>query len=225
MPAVRGRLVRDRLNDNPMVTLALLGVMGIVVIFVFMSRMSSGSGSPPAAPATTTPATGAAPSTATPAAPTTATPAAPATATPTAPATEPSVIAAPGSFKPGPGLPKSVVDAYNHDKVVVLLVFKRNGIDDRDVRRYVDDLSAQEEDAAIFQTSAKHIVDYSRVTVGVNLSQVPAIVVLDPNRGHIDKNAIPKATVSYGFHGFDSIQQAIRDAQYKGPENLPAYPR
>ncbi len=212
--------MRQRLNDNPIMAVALVAVLGIAIIFLFLTRTSgSSSDSTAATTPATTPATGVA----------TTDPTAAATATPTTPATvAPSTSPTPtGSapFVPGPGLPKQVVHAYNSDKVVVLLIFKRNGIDDTDVRHYVDKLSAKQEDAAIFQTAAKHIADYSRIAVGVDVSQVPAIVVLEPNRGHVDKNATPKATVTYGFHGFASIQQAIRNAQYNGPDNLPTYPR
>ena len=209
--------MRQRLNDNPIFGLAFVVILGIAVVFLFLSRMGSSAQTPPA---TTTPATGA---TAPVPAATTATPATPAPVT--APVSPTPATAGGGEWTAGPGLPKQVVKAYNGDKVVVLLVFKRNGIDDTEVRHYVDRLSAEQQDAAIFQTSAKHIVDYSRIAVGVNVSQVPAIVVLEPNRGHIDKHAMPKATVSYGFHGFGSIEQAIRDAQYNGPDDLPTYPR
>jgi hypothetical protein len=35
----------------------------------------------------------------------------------------------------------------------------------------------------------------------------------------------PTASVSYGFRGPDSVYQAVRDALYKGPTNLPYYPK
>jgi hypothetical protein len=215
--------MRERLNDNPVMTAALVAIVGVVIAFVFLTRMSGSSAeSTPAATATTTPATGAVAPAATPTTPT------PVETTPVvAPSGSVSPTPAGGTakFVAGPGLPKAIVKAYNGDKIVVLLVFKRNGIDDTAVRHYVDKLSAKNQDAAIFQTSAKHITKYSRIVVGVDVSQVPAIVVLEPNRGHINKDVSPQATVNYGFHGFGSIEQAIRNAQYNGPENLPAYPR
>jgi hypothetical protein len=113
-----------------------------------------------------------------------------------------------------------VVKAYHDDKIVVLLVFKRNGIDDRGVRKLFKQLP-QHSSVALFKTSALHVTHYSRIAVGVDLDRVPAIVVLKPDKKHSDT---PTATVSYGFHGAGSIEQAIRDAHYKGPDDLPSYP-
>ena len=213
--------MRQRLNDNPVMAVVLVAGLGIVIAFLFLTRMS-GSSAETAPTATTTPVTGAVTPDATAVTP------APAETTPVAPAATASPTptgAGVGKFVAGPGLPKHIVKAYNGDKIVVLLVFKRNGIDDTAVRHYVDRLAKEDQSAAIFQTSAKHITKYSRIVVGVDVSQVPAIVVLEPNRGHIDRGVSPQATVNYGFHGFGSIEQAIRDAQYHGPEDLPAYPR
>jgi hypothetical protein len=35
---------------------------------------------------------------------------------------------------------------------------------------------------------------------------------------------VPQASVSYGFRGPDSVEQAVRDALYDGKSNLPYYP-
>jgi hypothetical protein len=207
--------MRQRLNDNPMFALALVGVLGVGIAFLFLTRMSGSSSESTAAPTSTTATveiTATTSGATTP--PASTTPASPGTA-----ATTPTE----GAFQPGPGLPRPVVRAYNQGKIVVLLVFKRNGIDDKDVRRYVSELSGKR-DVAIFQTSAKNITDYSRIAVGVDLNRVPAIVVVEPTKKS-KKASNPQATVSYGFHGAGSIEQAIRDARYSGPEDLPTYPR
>jgi hypothetical protein len=208
--------MRQRLNDNPMFALAAVVVLGIGIAFLFLTRMS---GSQSTAAPTATTSTAVAPAGAA------AVPDPTATAT-TPPATSPTATPVPatsGVFAAGPGLPKPVVQAYNRGDIVVLLVFKRNGIDDRAVRTYVDQLSGTRH-VSIFQTSAKNLTDYSRIAVGVDLNRVPAIVVLEPSKKG-KKGANPQATVTYGFHGVGSIEQAIRNAKYSGPEDLPTYPR
>jgi hypothetical protein len=212
--------MRQRLNDNPMFGLAAVVVLGIGIAFLFLSRMSgsTSTAAPTTAAPTATTSTVAAPGS-TPTVPDpSATAIAPAPTAPTSP-----TPAGTGAFVAGPGLPKAVVKAYNRGDIVVLLVFKRNGIDDRAVRKYVDQLSGKR-DVSIFQTSAKNLTDYSRIAVGVDLNRVPAIVVLEPTKKS-KKGASPQATVNYGFHGVGSIEQAIRDARYSGPEDLPTYPR
>jgi hypothetical protein len=207
--------MRQRINDNPVLGLALVALLGIAVVFLFLSRMSSSSstGTAAPAPATTTPATGAAPAATDPAA---------AAAAPTAPSTgttPPLSTQATGDFVAGPGLPKAVVQAHEDGKIVVLLVFKRNGIDDRGVRHLYKQLP-NPSSVALFKTSAVHVTRYSRIAVGVDLNRVPAIVVVKPTKKH----ASPTATITYGYIGADSIEQAIRDAGYKGPDDLPSYP-
>ena len=71
-------------------------------------------------------------------------------------------------------------------------------------------------------TNAGHIARYSRITQGVNVDRVPALIVLRPR--HLTQGT-PTATLSYGFRGPESVDQAIRDALYKGPSNLPYYPK
>ena len=36
---------------------------------------------------------------------------------------------------------------------------------------------------------------------------------------------MPTAVVSYGFRGARSVEQALDDALYKGPTDLPYYPK
>jgi hypothetical protein len=56
----------------------------------------------------------------------------------------------------------------------------------------------------------------------VNVNRVPALVVVRPKKL---THGPPVASVSYGFRGPDSVRQAVRDALYKGPTNLPYYPK
>jgi hypothetical protein len=77
-------------------------------------------------------------------------------------------------------------------------------------------------DVALFMTNAGHVSRYSRIASGVNLDRVPALIVLRPEKL---ANGTPTATVSYGFRGPQSVTQAIADALYKGPTNVPYYPK
>ena len=141
--------------------------------------------------------------------------------TPAAPAGSAAAPAAAGEFVAGPGLPRPVVQAYNADKVVVLLVVRRGGIDDDAVKASVERMSGLP-DTAVFMTNAGHVSRYSRIASGVDLDRVPALIVLRPQKL---THGTPTATVSYGFRGPASVAQAIADALYKGPTNLPYYPK
>jgi hypothetical protein len=47
----------------------------------------------------------------------------------------------------------------------------------------------------------------------VQLDRVPALVVVRPRRL---SDGVPEATVSYGFRGPESVQQAVEDALFDG---------
>jgi hypothetical protein len=214
--------VRKAVNENPVVQIALIGVLAVVVGFLFLTRMH---GNPP--PATTTPsapAAGAAPATA-PVAPdaSASAPDAASPATGTDSTTPPASTGSDSSgFVAGPGLPAPVVKAYADNKVVVLLVTRQAGIDDRAVRASVQRLRARG-DVVVFTTPARHVARYSRIAEGVNLDRVPAMVVITP-RDLTPRGDLPQASVRYGFRGDDSVLQAIRDALYKGPRDLSFFP-
>jgi hypothetical protein len=219
--------LRKVLNDNPIAQVAILGVLALVVGFLLITRMSgkeSSSSSDTSATAASV-APGTETSTPTPADST-------ATAVPDASATESVAPAAPstgavaeaaaaGKFVAGPGLPLPVVQASGANKVVVLLVVRRKGIDDEAVRASVENLGGVA-DVALFVTNAGHISRYSRIATGVNVDRVPALIVLKQREL---TEGTPVATVSYGFRGPDSVAQAVRDALYKGPTNQPYYPK
>jgi hypothetical protein len=208
--------VRKAVNENPVVQIGLIGALILIVGFLFMTRMH---GSTPPAPAasTTTPATAATPPATTTPTEGTATPEAttPATGSQTAPAP------AASGFVAGPGLPAPVVKAYAQNKVVVLLVTRRAGIDDKDVRASVQRLRSRD-DVAVFTTPARNVARYSRIASGVNLDRVPAIVTIRPR--NLTRGDTPEATVRYGFRGDESVLQAVRDALYKGPKDLSFFP-
>lgn len=223
--------MRKALNENPVVQAVVIGVMALLVAFLLFTRVLS-SGGEEAAPTGDSPSAEATPAgeTATPATPApsdapapeaaSATPApAPTTgetppATGTAPVPGAAVPAPAGNaFEAGPGLPKAVVSAYDNGDAVVLLIEKQKGLDDRAVKGSVERLRSRG-DTAVFVVPAADVSKYARITEGVQLSRTPAIVVLRPKR--LTKGDIPEATVSYGFRGPESVEQALDDALYKG---------
>jgi len=215
--------VRRAANENPVVQAALIAGLLILFAIIFYMRVLSGGSESTTESTAPTSTTGA-----------TATPAAPgATATtPTAPGVAPPATApAPGAeaqgsipdsaLKPGKGLPAPVVNAYDDGKAIVLLIVKQRGIDDKRVKAYVEALRGRPDlNVAVFVTGAKNIAHYSRIANGVGVSQVPALIVIRPKSV---SGKIPKATVSYGFRGPESVLQAVEDALYKG-HNVPYYP-
>jgi len=222
--------MRKALNDNPAVAMAVVAVLGLFVAFMLLhaiSARSPGSATTDTTAATATTATagvavtGTAPTTA-PTAGVPATTGVPATATPAASGTVAPAAAAIGAFKAGPGLPKALVDAYQSNKVVALVVLKRNGIDDHAMAAATAPLR-HAPNVALFEVFASKVAQYARVAEGVDLNRVPAIVVLRPKS--LTQGAVPQASVSYGFKSLQSVAQALRDASYKGPQNLPSYPR
>jgi hypothetical protein len=211
--------VRKAINDNPMVQIALIGGLAVIVAFFVMTRVmghKSASSTTPTTPTTTAPVAGTVttPSTTAPS----GTP--PSTGTATSPVA-PTTAMPSGKLVAGPGLPKTVASAYGQDKAVVLLITRRRGIDDNAVKTSVERLRANR-NLAVFVANAGKISRFSRITQGVDVNRVPALVVVRPK--HLT-NGPPTATVSYGFRDADSVQQAVRDTLYKGPTNLPYYPK
>lgn len=209
--------MRRAANENPVVQAALIGGLLLVFAILLYTRLLSGSGStpPPEDTATTE-------STATPVAGAPAAPSAGATATETGTAAPPTPTVPGGTateFEAGKGLPKPVVNAYEDGKAVVLLVVRRGGIDDRPVQFAVKTLRSRS-DVAVFVTGTKNVADYSQITNGVGISRAPALIVIQPQRVSGD---VPKASVSYGFRGRESVLQAVEDALYKGGD-VPYYP-
>lgn len=210
--------MRQKLNENPVVAIGVIGLLGVVVALLMLSQASkqgAATSSPTTTAAATTPVGTPAATTAPAAAATDTVP----TATPAAPGTAPPDL---GAFQAGPGLPASVVDAHKNGDVVAVLVTKGNGIDDRAVQKSLAGAS-KAPSVSIFQTDARHVARYSRIAEGVDLNRVPAMIVIRASQGKND--GPPKASVIYGFHGPDSIGQALRDAAYTGPDHLPFFPR
>jgi hypothetical protein len=218
--------VRKAINENPLVQVAVLGALAVIVGFMLLTRLSGDSSSssapaPDASAATTPTATTSSSSASTSPATVTPSTAAPSTATGTAPPRAPVASVPAGKLVAGPGLPKPVANAYADGKTIVLLVFRRHGIDDAEVREDVEKLRGNP-GLAVFVIHATQISEFSRIAEGVNADRVPALIVVKPKRL---SHGTPTASIDYGFRSADSVQQAIRDALYKGRTNLPYYPR
>jgi hypothetical protein len=132
----------------------------------------------------------------------------------------PSATVSKDALRPGPGLPADVVDAWKGGDAVVLLIAKDAAIDDRLVRDSVARLSSHA-GTAVFVTPASKVSRYSRITQGVGVQRVPALVVIRPRRL---SGSVPKATVAYGFRTAQGVEQALEDALYSGPDKVPYHP-
>jgi hypothetical protein len=213
--------MRQALNSNPMVQIAVIGVLIVIVGFFFMTNMKkSSSSSTSSAPPATSSSASSAGSTAGVIPGSSGTSSAPSTGVISAPSVTPATVD-PQALIPGPGLPAPVVRAWKGGDTIALLIVRGGGIDDRLVRGSVESL-ASDPDVAVFIARAKQIALFSRITQGANVTRVPALVVVRPRK---ESGAAPEATVSYGFRNSQSVVQAVHDAVYNGKDDLPYSPR
>lgn len=201
--------MREKLNSNPILQGAVIGVLLIGTAFFFVAGSGGGEEvAPEATEATVTvagtdvsgSASGATPGEAVEGAIEAAGSAA------AAGAPVPTAIDAPPP-------PRPVLRAWQANRTVVLLFVREGGIDDRLVRRATAGLGGFS-NAQVFVIPAGQIYRYATITQGVGVDRVPALVVLTPR----DVGAsVPTASVSYGFRSPESIAQAVIDAGYQGP--------
>jgi hypothetical protein len=218
--------MREALNSNPVVQIAVIGVLIAVAGLFFMMNMKKGSGSSGSSSESSAASSSVVPGTTS---PTTVSPDGTASSAPSAAGSvsgvpSPSAGAgtvSPDALIPGPGLPAPVVKAWKGGDAIALLVVRGGGIDDRLVRGSVQSLSGNT-GVSVFVTRAKHVARYSRITQGVGVNQTPALVVVRPRR---ESGSVPEAQVSYGFRNSQSVVQAVDDALYSGRDELPYYPR
>lgn len=205
--------MREKLNNNPLAQVVLVGVLLVVVgVFVMSSK---GGGADSASESTTTTTSSATLATPAGSASVTATVTTPAAgAVPSVPAVSPSQAAA-----AAPPLPRAVTAAWDANATVVLLFVRNGGIDDRMVAAAVKRLSFLPGVAA-FVVPAGRISRYAAIAQGVEVNRVPALVVLRPK--DVGKG-IPTASVSYGFQSPEAVVQTIVDAGYKG-RTVPYHP-
>lgn len=187
--------MREKLNENPLMQVALIGVLLLVAGVFVMSSMGGKGGGEEEAESTTASAT--------------------TEAATEAPAGLSAALAmvSQASARSAKPLPRDVLAAWNDNKTVVLLFVHDGGIDDKLVKDATDRLTSLPE-AATFVIPASKISRYAAITEGVGVNRVPALVVVRPKHLH---QTIPTASVSYGFQSGQSIVQAVIDAGYKGP--------
>jgi hypothetical protein len=194
--------MREKLNSNPLVQMAVIAVLLVGVGVFLLGSMGGGeeageTGAPSSSEVAPSPtAEGATPEGA-------------------APAGLSSALAMVNQATAGTArpLPRPVIDAWRANKTVVLLFVHDGGIDDALVRAASDRLATLPA-AATFVVPASEISRYAAVTEGVGLDRVPALVVIRPKK--LDQ-AVPTASVSYGFQSGASVVQAVIDAGYRGP--------
>lgn len=206
--------MREKLNENPIAQVALVGILVVAAAVIFLKPTGGAESEEAAAPteATVSVAGGEATGTATGATPGEAVEGAVEGAIEAA-AAEASAAAAAAAI-PAPPMPPPVARAYDAGKTVVLLVVHDGGIDDRLVRDTVGRVEAYP-DVALFVVPAKRIARYAAITLGAEVQQAPALVTLRPRGLSGD---VPQASVDYGFQTAQSVVQAVVDARYKGPE-------
>lgn len=182
--------MREKLNDNPIAQVAVIGMLLVAALVFFMSS-KGGSEEEESAP-----------------------PASVSSVTAEVPEGELATLPAPGSGAGAPPpLPRAVVDSFAANDTVVLLFVRNGGIDDRIVAADVRRLSTLP-DVASFVVPASEIAHYAAIAQGVELNRVPALVVLRPK--HLAKG-IPTGSVYHGYQSPESVVQAVIDAGYKGP--------
>jgi len=184
--------MREKLNENPLAQVALIGVL-IVVGFVMLTSMGGGGESAPETEAEVE---------------------APATAAPALPEGEAgSVAALPSGPPPATSpLPKAVTAAYDSGETVVLLVVRKGAIDDQMVKDETAVLSGMP-DVSLFVVPSQQIARYAAITEGAGVNRVPALVVMRPKA--LSKGT-PTASVTYGYQEAEGIVQAVTDARYQG---------
>lgn len=190
--------MRQKINEDPRAKAGVVAVLLLACLFMFM-RMKGGDEPAPA----TTAATGGevVPSAATPSPTMPVAGTAPPAATPS---TLPLIEDAP--------LPTELVSAYKRGDVVMLLLVRESGIDDRLVHAATAQVAAVS-GVSFFADSVEHVSRYTQITQAINLDRVPALIVLRPKRL---SGGAATATVSYGFRDVQSVRQEIVDALYDG---------
>lgn len=193
--------MREKLNENPVAQVVLVGVLLVVVAVFMLGKMGGG----PEEESAESPAANAAVA---------------AVETELEAGGEPAKLPAPGSG-PGsaPAPPRPIVSAFDAGDTVAILFVRDGGIDDRLVARAVHRLEAISR-VAVFVVPSHQLARYVSIAQGVELNRVPALVVIRPKGlGH----GFDTASVHYGFQSSESIVQAVVDARYRGG-TLPYHP-
>jgi hypothetical protein len=187
--------MRQKLNENPVAQIAVIGVLVIVVGYFLLTSLG-GSEESEGGEATTSAE-------------------APALeeggVESSAPAAATASIAAPSERK----LPAAVEAAYANGETIVLLIYRPGGIDDKltgEAAQVVEAIPG----AVLFEAKTNEIARYVAITGPLGVNQAPALIVV---RGkQMNGGGVAPATVTYGFQTAEDIRQAIVDSKYKGPD-------
>jgi hypothetical protein len=204
--------VREKINSDPRFQVGIVVVLIAVAAFMFLKPGGGEEEEAPPTEATVAIAGTEASGTATGATPGEAVEGAVEGAIEAATA-EASVGAVAASI-PAPPMPAPVAHAYDAGKTVVLLLVHDGGIDDKLVKGAAQQLRSRP-GVAFFVVPVKQISRYAAITLGADVQQVPALLVMKPRRL---SDGVPQASVDYGFQTSQSVIQAVIDAGYKGPE-------
>ena len=194
--------MREKLNDNPMAQVALVGVLLVVAAVFLLGKMGGGSEEEEEGESAA------------------GTAAVAAVATELETGGRPAPLPRPGTG-PGspPAPPRPVVSAFNAGQTVALLFVRDGGIEDHIVTNAVHQLEGIG-GVATFVVPSHELARYVTIAQGVDLNRVPALVVIRPK--HLD-NGFETAIVRYGFQNPQSINQAVVDARYDAG-TLPYHP-
>lgn len=138
----------------------------------------------------------------------------------------------PSSVPTAKAPPRRFTAAYDSGKAVALLVVHDGGIDDGYTKLALKEAARVAKIArgaggatiapvAVIVVPAKQISRYAAVTVGLDVNQVPALVVVRPKRL---SHGVPQASVSFGYQSVESILVSFLDASYDGPEGGAYHP-
>lgn len=175
--------MREKLNENPLAQLAVIGILLVAAGFFVLSKMGGGS-EEEAAPESTSPGL-----------------------------TSAAVVPPPGALaEAAPPPPQAVTSAFAAGQTVVLLFVRTGGIDDRMVAAATARL-APLPGVASFVVSADRISRYAAIAQGVDVERVPALVVVRPKRvdggiptasvsyGFQSPESVVQAVVDAGYRG------------------------
>jgi len=185
--------MRDAINNNPVAQVGLVAALLIAGVFLFMSMGSGGEAESEATPAVEEPI------------------AVEPGLAPTAGASAAQVAGVPKV--PARPLPPRVTAAFDANRTVVLMIVKPGGVDDALTTRAALASAAGMDGVSLFVVPVDQVADYAAITQEVELSQLPALVVVRPK--NLDKG-VPTASVTYGYQSPESVRQAVVDARYRG---------
>jgi len=206
--------MRQKLNENPVAQIALVGVLLLVVGYFVLTQMGGGEeeSAPESAP-TASVTESASTEGAEAAAPTGGEGRA---GSPVTVAGGSHEIAAASGSATAPvdrTMPARVQRAYADNKTIALLIVRDGGIDDHLLREATEVLENRSQ-VAFFSTKAKHIARFSQITGPLGINQVPALIVIRPRR--LNGRGPAPASVTYGFQTKSGVRQTIQDAVYRG---------